>query len=115
MDTRADKAIRKLFRRDLLGLSERLRREGVEVMAANPDAAMDSYYTTPEVRRMSKADFESGGATDIDGFEAALKELWAAERRPEYAVLATRIAKVARSIRAPEESSELSQFVYVMY
>ena len=110
----SDKAIRKLFKRDVLALAQQLERDGVEVMASSPDAGIDSYYVEPEVRTMSKADFETGGATDIDGFEAALAQLWSNEPA-EFADLATKIAKVARNIRAPEESSELSQFVYVMY
>ena len=116
MDAGVEKQIRKVFRRDLLRISEYCQQQGEQVMAANPTPEMESYYTVPATKKMRKADFESGGASDFEGLQAGLGELWARESCPHFATLATRIAKLARSVRASEaQSSELSQFVYVMY
>ena len=116
MNRGVEKQLRKLFKRDLMQIADFCQREGVQVLDPNPDPGMESYYITPAVEKMGKADFETGGATDVDHLEAALRDLWSEERCLVFAVLAERVAKLARSVRATEEqSSELSQFVYVMY
>ncbi len=116
MNAKADKSIRKVFRQNILALAELHKASGDEVMAANPSSDLSTYYTEPEVRKMSKADFETGGAKNLNEFEAVLNALWSDESNPEYAQLAKKLAKLARSVRTSKvQSSELSQFVYVMY
>ncbi len=111
-----EKQIRKVFKRDLMKISDFCQREGIQVMASSPDPNMESYYTTPVTRKMSKANFETGGATDAEDLETNLRSLWAVDPCPHFTVLATHVAKIAQSLRAIEgQSSELSQFVYVMY
>lgn len=111
-----DAQLRRLFRRDLTRITAHCRQEGFEVMAPGPDEDLESYYTPAPTRRMSKADFETGGAECVEHLEEALLRLWPESDRPQLAALASKIARVARSVRATDEqSSELSQFVYVMY
>jgi len=66
---------------------------------------------------MGKADFEHGGCGDAENLERALKQVWADEvMQAEFSAMAAKLAKISESLRASEEqSSDVSQFVYVMY
>ena len=116
MKNGTDKLLRRVFRRDLAKLSKSSADGTSQHLQMKLDPSLESYYTSPSVSKMSKADFESGGANGLAGFEQALQKLWASEDQAEFAALAAKIAKLARSIRSTkEQSSDLSQFVYVMY
>ena len=113
----AERQLRKLFRTELTAIMEAGRARGVSFLAGNPDPTLETYYTEPRTRKMTKADFESGGCDGAEKLEAALGKVWADETmQSEFSAMAAKLAKISESLRATEEqSSDVSQFVYVMY
>ena len=108
--------LRALFLEKMVVLAETYRRRGLELMPLRPDPAAVTYFQGRRVRSMAPSDFESGGATSIEGFRAALAAHWEAERLPELAALAGDCAALAASLRAAEsQPGEVSPFIYVMF
>ena len=116
MTTNNSKLLRRVFAKDIARISKASANRPNAHLEMQLDPKRESYYSTPSVRRMNKADFETGGADDLEGFEQALRDLWSAGDQAEFAAIAGKLARIARAVRQTrEQSAELSQFVYVMY
>ncbi|MEO2003489.1 MAG: hypothetical protein ABGY41_05275 [Candidatus Poribacteria bacterium] len=109
MSSTDDLRLRRFFRKHLLPAAAKLRARGVSFFPLGPEPEAETWYEGPP----TEPKFTS---LNVDECEAALRELWQNQDRPELAELAGELMKLAEHLEIhEEESADVSPFVYVMY
>ena len=110
------RAIDKFFRREMVVLGERMKREGREFFPSQANVEAETYYMARGRRTLSPEDFESLGCESAHEFADRLLLLWRSEGFKELEGLIPTLSKLASTLYQVEErQAEVSPFVYVMY
>ena len=113
---RSARAVERFFRREMMVLAERMKREGREFFPVTPNAEAQTYYMDRDRRTLSPQDFEGLGCESSAEFADRLLLLWRSQGLEELESLIPTLSKLAGELyRVEEQQAEVSPFVYVMY
>jgi hypothetical protein len=115
MTEKSEREIDRFFDQELLPLASRLKGMRVALLEASLESGASTYFVRRPKVAMAKADFEWGGCASGQTVTADLRRLWTGGDA-SLATLAPGVARLAGMLRESEqESSDVSNFVYVMY
>ena len=113
---RCVRAVERFFRREMMVLAERMKREGREFFPVTPSAEAETYYMDRDRRTLSPEDFEGLGCESSAEFADRLLLLWRSQGLEELESLIPTLSKLAGGLyQVEEQQAEVSPFVYVMY
>lgn len=111
-----EREVERFFREELVPLADQLSRHGKEFLDTALMGDVPTYFLRRSQRAMRREDFEVGGCTSSESVARDLANLWRGSQDKELALLAPRLASLARTLRhSTEETGEVSSFIYVMY
>jgi len=110
-------AVLDFFDREIAPLAERERAEQKSLFPLGFDTEAESYFVTPLRSVMAPADFELRATESPEIFVEELAALWTREGHSELALMASRLAELAREMATREqpEAEDLSPFMYAMF